>query len=300
MLAAVENNNLYSSLLAEVQGFFQQQPDKPEETPDAVLRALWFSAAGKPRSVVAIDGTPLPQIEGDGVDRLKDLIARKREGVPLAHITGRQNFLGVELLAGPGALIPRVETEIVGRAALNFLQQRPPQALVVDVCTGCGNLALAYAKQFPQARVFGADLSEEAVELARRNAEFTGLADRVKFFAGDLFAPLEGLGLEAQCDLVSCNPPYITSAKVPKMASEISAHEPKLAFDGGAMGIAILTRLFKEAPRFLKPGGALAFEMGLGQGPLLQQRLGRLEWVESVQPHLDAQGHIRALVAIHR
>ena len=295
----MEPTPLYSDLLGEVQGFFEPQADKPEETPAAVLRALWFSAAGTPVSAGAVDDSPLPAIDDAGVERLKSLIARKREGVPLAHITGRQSFLGMELLAGPAALIPRVETEILGRAALNLLGGRSAP-LVIDVCTGCGTLALAYARHVPQARVLAADLSPEAVDLARRNAAFTGLAGRVEFFSGDLFAPFEGMGLEGRCDLVSCNPPYITSAKVPKLAAEISAHEPKLAFDGGAMGLSILTRLFKEAPRFLKPGGALAFEMGLGQGPLLQKRLERLEWVERVSPHHDDQGEIRALVAFAR
>jgi release factor glutamine methyltransferase len=295
----VETHPLYSSLLAEVQGFFEQQPDKPEETPAAILRALWFSAAGQPLSVVAVDGNPLPSMDDAGMLRLRDLIARKREGTPLAHITGRQSFLGVELLAGPEALIPRVETEILGRAVLNLLGGKSAP-VVIDVCTGCGNLALAYARHVPQARVLAADLSPDAVELARRNADFTGLAHRVEFFAGDLFEPFEGLGLEGSCDLVSCNPPYITSAKVPKLATEISAHEPRLAFDGGAMGLSILTRLFKEAPRFLKPGGALAFELGLGQGPLLYKRLQRLDWVADVAPHHDPRGEIRAIVALRR
>ncbi len=295
----MENNPLYTDLLAEVQGFFQAQPDKPEETPAAVLRALWFSAAGTPLSVVAVDGSPLPKMAEAGAARLKDLVARKRDGVPLAHLTGRQSFLGVELLAGPQALIPRKETEILGKAVIDFLMKRP-ESLVIDVCTGCGNLALAYARHVPRARVFAADLSEEAVALARRNAEFTGLADRVQFFAGDLFASFAGLDLEGRCDVVSCNPPYITSAKVPRMATEIAAHEPKLAFDGGAMGLSILTRLFKEAPAFLKPGGALAFELGLGQGALLMKRLERLDWVESVTALHDAHGEIRALFATHR
>jgi release factor glutamine methyltransferase len=297
--ANVENNPQYTRLLGEVHSFFEPQPDKPDETPVALLRALWFSAAGRPLSIVAVDGHPLPALDDDGLARLEMLVARKREGVPLAHLTGRQSFMGMELLAGPAALIPRVETELLAHAVINLLGGKSAP-LVLDVCTGCGNLALAYARHVPQARVLGADLSADAVELARRNAEFTGLAERVQFFAGDLFAPFEGMGLEEQCDLVSCNPPYITSTKVPKLPAEISAHEPRLAFDGGAMGISILTRLFKEAPRYLRPGGALAFELGLGQGPLLSTRLQRLDWVESVVPHLDAEGEIRALVARRR
>ena len=84
------------------------------------------------------------------------------------------------------------------------------------------------------------------------------------------------------------------------MAAEISAHEPKLAFDGGAMGLSILMRLFKEAPRFLKPGGALAFELGLGQGPVLEARLRRMPWVADVEAHRDAEGNIRALLVRNR
>jgi release factor glutamine methyltransferase len=295
------NPNLYEDLLREVQDFFEQQPDKPEETPDAVLRALWFHAAGKPMCISQINGSALPDLDGAGIKALAGSIARKRNGVPLAHITGRQEFLGLELLASPDALIPRKETEILGKAAIAQLKERArfsSELLVVDVCTGCGNLALAYAQHEPKARVYAADLSEEAVELARRNARFTGLSERVAFEAGDLFAPFQdNAELLGRCDLVSCNPPYITSARVPRMAQEISAHEPKLAFDGGAMGITILTRLFSEAPKFLKPGGVLCFEMGLGQGPVLEGRLRRQPWVEKIEAHRDSNGAIRALVA---
>lgn len=290
----------YQDLLEEVRGFFEGQPDKPEETPDSVLRALWFHAAGKPGSISRINGSALPDLDRAGMDTLAGAIARKREGVPLAHITGRQEFLGLELLAGPDALIPRKETEILGKAAIEQLKRRAQSSgelLVVDVCTGCGNLALAYAHHEPKARVYAADLSEQAIELARRNARFTGLSERVAFAAGDLFAPFQDKAeLIGKCDMVSCNPPYITSARVPKMGQEISAHEPRLAFDGGAMGVSILTRLFTEAPKLLKPGGVLCFEMGFGQGPVLEGRLRRQPWVENIHAHRDSSGAIRALV----
>jgi release factor glutamine methyltransferase len=290
----------YQDLLDEVRGFFEGQPDKPEETPDSVLRALWFHAAGKPASISRINGA-LPDLDGAALEALAGAIARKREGVPLAHLTGRQEFLGLELLAGPDALIPRKETEILGRAAIAKLHEKSrteQELLVIDVCTGCGNLALGYAHHEPKARVYAADLSEKAVELARGNARFTGLSERVQFACGDMFAPFQdNAGLVGNCDLVSCNPPYITSAKVPKMAQEISAYEPKLAFDGGAMGVTILTRLFTEAPRFLKPGGVLCFELGFGQGPVLEGRLRRQPWVAKIEAHRDSSGAIRALVA---
>jgi release factor glutamine methyltransferase len=293
--------SLFRALLDELRGHFQPQHDKPDETPEAVLRALWFRAAGTPMSIARINGGDLPRIGAEGIETLKSLLARKHDGVPLAHLTGRQDFMGLELLASPEALIPRRETEILARAALARLRRAHGEELAaIDVCTGSGNVALALGHHEPRARIYGADLSEQAVDLAQRNAAFTGLQKRVQFRAGDLFAPLEGIGLEGRCDLVSCNPPYISSAKVPQMAKEISAHEPTLAFDGGAIGLGVLSRLFSEAPRFLKPGGALCFELGLGQGPVLESRLRRLPWVECVEAHRDDGGAIRALTAIRR
>ncbi len=268
-----------------------------------MLRALWFAAAGRPQSIPRINGDPLPHIAGFEIETLRALMARKREGAPLAYITGRQHFLGLDLLTSPAALIPRKETEILGRAALRYLKERSlveRELRVIDVCTGSGNLALAYAHHVPKARVFAADLSADAVALAQRNAAFTGLTERVRFFAGDLFSPLDALGLEGAVDLVSCNPPYITSNKVSKMPEEIALHEPRLAFDGGVLGISVVTRLIAEAPRFLKPGGVLCFELGLGQGDLLELRLNRQPWVDWVESHEDHSGAIRALVAFKK
>lgn len=280
--------DLYHSLLQEVEDFFKPLPDKPGETSQSILEALWKSV-GKASSEEA-----LPDLDARELAELRALIGRKREGVPLAYLTGRQGFMGLELLAGPGALIPRQETEIVGRAAVAAIRGK---SLAIDVCTGSGNLALAMAFHEPGARVFGADLSEAAVALARRNAEFTKLAGRVEFRSGDLFAPFESPEFLGRCDVISCNPPYIAAAKVPTMPPEISAYEPEMAFNGGVFGVSILMRLLKEAPRYLRPGGALCFEVGLGQGPGMKKLLSPLAWVSRVDCHEDADGAIRALVA---
>jgi len=279
---------LYYSLLHEVEDFFQPRTDKPGENPVNILEALWKTVGKVPTEA------PLPNLDARGLAELRAMIARKREGTPLAYLTGRQSFMGFELLAGPAALIPRHETEIVGRAAVAAIRSK---SLAIDVCTGSGNLALAMAFHEPRARVFGADLSEAAVALATRNAEFTKLAGRVEFRSGDLFAPFEGPEFIGQCDVVSCNPPYIAAAKIQKLPQEISAHEPAMAFDGGVFGVSILMRLVKEAPKFLKPGGALCFEVGLGQGPGMKKLLLPLPWVSRVECHTDAAGSIRALVA---
>ena len=275
-------------------------PDKPEETPDSTLRALWHAAADTPVSVQKAGALPLPVLDATGVTRLQTLIAQRVAGVPLAHLTGRQHFMGLELLAGKEALIPRQETELLGRAALEVLRPLAAgrdEVLVVDVCTGSGNLALALAFHEPKARVYAADLSTEAVALARRNVRHLDLEHRVELRAGDLLAPFDETGFHGRVELLVCNPPYISGKKVDTLPGEIIGHEPRLAFDGGPLGIRILERLMREAPRFLAAGGFLMFEVGLGQGPALLRRLAGNKDYTVLKSFTDAAGEIRVILA---
>lgn len=293
-------NSTYSDLLQRIANQLQFLPDKPEETPESTLRALWHAAAGMPRSAEAAMAGPLPDLDSSGQPRLEELLQKRIAGVPLAHLTQRQRFVEMEMLAGPDALVPRRETELLARAAIELAQQVATQqsnVRVLDVCTGSGNVALAIAHHVPSTNVFAADLSAEAVKLARRNAEHLKLQDRAEFRAGDLLAPFDTSDFHGTVDILTCNPPYISSAKVEHMHGEISRHEPHLAFDGGPFGVAILMRLLQDAPRFIRPGGWLAFEVGLGQGPAMAKRLEKLTGVTQVRPLLDQHGDLRALTA---
>jgi release factor glutamine methyltransferase len=290
----------FSDLLQEVQGFWTPLPDKPEESAEGVLCALWSAACGRPVSIDRAAHGHLPELDESGVERLRALIERKRAGVPLAHLTERQTFLGLELLASPQALIPRKETEILGRAALakiGGLAAERGALTVLDVCTGSGNLAVAYAHYHPQASVYASDLSQEAVALARRNCEFLGLERRVEVRLGDLLECFEEGRFLGHCDFLSCNPPYISAAKVKEMHPEISRHEPEAAFNGGVYGVSILMKLVRNAPRFLKPDGWLGFEVGHGQGAGLARQLERNSAFCAVETHADATGEIRAILA---
>ena len=292
--------DLYDDLLRQITEARSYLPDKPEETPEGALRALWFLASGERRAVERCLEGELPPLSAASAERLRALVREHVQGTPLAHLTGRQCFMGIEMLAGPEALIPRKETEILGYAALEALQEQAAangEATVIDLCTGCGNLALALAHHEPACRVFAADLAPEAVRLARRNASFLGLEDRVAFFTGDLFAPFDNARFSGSVDLVVCNPPYISSRRVEEMAPEVSDHEPRLAFDGGPFGVSILVRLIAEAPRYLRPGGRLCFEVGLGQGDLVRRRLERSGAYDEIETRADAEGNVRALLA---
>lgn len=281
---------------------WQPVPDKPEETPDNTLLALWWTAAGAPRSAVAAEASEdaPPALSTDAEQSLDALLAQRIDGVPLAYLTGRQHFLGMDLIAAPDALIPRRETELLGMAAIELARdalQRRPDAVALDVCTGCGNLALALAHHVGGLAVLGADLSADAVALARRNAGMLGLDRRVEFRDGDLLAPFDTPAFLGGIDLLVCNPPYISSGKVGAMAEEIAAHEPRLAFDGGPLGVSILTRLMHDAPRFLRDGGWLAFEVGVGQGSAMARRLRNEGSWDEVRELADAAGTVRAVLA---
>src|SRR5438874_5821721 len=301
--AVSTHRETYHDLLQEVRCFWTPLPDKPEETPEGLLCALWATACGEPVSVDRAVGAPLPALDKESHERLRELIERRKAGVPLAHLTARQTFLGLEMLAGPEALIPRKETEILGRAALAkiaCMAREHGELTVLDVCTGSGNLALAYAYYEPQARVCASDLSADAVEIAKRNVRFTGLEKRVELRVGDLLEPFESPEFVGRCDFLSCNPPYISTAKVKEMHPEISRHEPEAAFNGGIYGISILMKLVKNAPRFLRPGGWLGFEVGHGQGAGLARQLERNPAFAAVETYCDPGGEIRAILAKSR
>lgn len=274
--------------------------DKPEETARTTLTALWQLAAGKALSCDACESQPIPVLNSAAEACLEGFIARRLAGEPLAYITGRQRFFGLEMLAEPSALIPRRETELLARAAVDTGRQmltNREHIVAIDVCTGSGNLAASLAHYLPQARVFAADLSPEAIGLARRNARFLGLAGRIETRVGDLLNPFDEPAFHNKVDLLTCNPPYISTRKLESMPREIVAFEPAMAFDGGPLGVRIVQRLLREAPRYLASGGCLAFEVGSGQGPAVIKRMGQMGAYENVRGRPDSTGEIRAVLA---
>jgi release factor glutamine methyltransferase len=272
--------------------------DKPEETPLDTLRSLWLLAAGIATSVDRSKDYDLPKLTPEQIAVLDELILRRLANVPLSHLTGRQSFMGLEFLCGPEALIPRKETEILASTAVKLLLEMDQTAVqVVDACTGAGNVALAIACTVPGALVYGSDISEHAIDLANRNAEFHDKISTVNFYSGDLLEPLSTLGLNGKIDLLTCNPPYISTAKVSELPVEISSFEPKEAFDGGPFGVNLIRRLISEADTFIRPQGYLAFEVGLGQSDLICKLVEKSCKYCNIYTVQDEQGSPRVIVA---
>lgn len=290
----------YTARLQRLEQALSTLPDKPEETPDSCLRALWHLAGGEALSIAAADEQTLPELNAAQLATLDARITQRLQGTPVAYLTGRQRFMGLDLLAAPEALIPRRETEMLGVAALAKLRETVTAngaALVIDVCCGSGNLALALAASEPCATVHAADLSAEAIALAGQNVAQQGLSARVARHTGDLLAPFNTPAFRRRIDFIVSVPPYISTAKLDTMPTEIIGHEPALAFDGGPFGVSILMRLMRESPALLRAGGWLGIEVGLGQGPAMQQMLRKNANFDAVETVCDAAGQIRVLLA---
>ena len=175
--------------------------------------------------------------------------------------------MGLDLAVARGALVPRPETELLGRTAVAVLQKILADSgdlRVIEMCCGIGNLSCAIAHYVPSATVWAADLTPVCVEAARANVTALAL-NNVSVYEGDLFQPLAGLGLEGRVDAIVCNPPYISEKRLAGEASHLLEHEPREAFAAGPYGLGIHMRVVRDALAFLKPGGALLFEVGLGQ-----------------------------------
>ena len=239
------------------------------------------------------------QRQGRGwVQIARDMVARRLQGEPLAYLTGVEEFMGVTLMAAPGALAPRAETETLGYAALAALQRcDQDRPRLIDMCCGSGNLACALAQRMPGIQVWACDLTDACVGLTRRNVEQLGLQQRVQVVQGDLFSGLDAPSLHGTVDVIVCNPPYISRSKLSDASASLLLHEPREAFDGGPYGLSIHQRVIREAQKFLRPDGVLLFELGLGQDKQVRQLFERSKSFFELQTYQNDAAQVRAISA---
>lgn len=190
------------------------------------------------------------------LEEYRDLVEQRGSGCPLPYLTGSTEFYGLDMEVTPDVLIPRPETEILVELAL---AHRP--ASVIDVGTGSGCIAVALAANLPHVAVTAIDVSRQALSVARRNAERHGVAERIEFLVGDVLE-----GATDAVDLIVSNPPYVSDDEWPALPPAIRHHEPRLALDGGADGLAVIQKLLSQSQRVLMPGGSLLVEIGANQG----------------------------------
>ena len=228
--------------------------------------------------------------------RFRVMIRRRVDGWPVAYLVGRREFYLLPFAVGPAVLIPRPDTETLVLAALDVLKAKP-DARVLDLGTGSGCIAVSLAHRQKGCRVTATDVSPDALAVAGQNAAAHGVADRVTFAEGDLFAPVAD---GERFDLIVSNPPYIARSELAGLAPEVRDHEPRAALDGGPDGLAFYRRIAAGVGRVLAPGGTVMVEVGWTQNEAVRDLFAAQSDL-SVGPSLkDGGGRFRVVVASNR
>ena len=202
--------------------------------------------------------------------RFNELITRRLEKIPVAYLTGTREFMGMKFSVTPDVLIPRPDTEIVTEFVGEFLRSLGHEVIFADLGTGSGAICVSILRFIKPAWACAVDVSPKALDVAKFNAQKFYVDDRIEFFCGDLFAPLDGKIFDA----IVSNPPYIPTNDLKSLQAEVQT-EPKLALDGGDDGLNFYRRIISDAPKFLATGGLLAVEIGINQSTAVKNLFAR-------------------------
>ncbi len=237
------------------------------ETPELDTELLLCHALGLTKLDLILSANQ--PVSTENVEGLKTLFESRAKGHPVQYLIGTEGFMGLEFIVTPSVLIPRPDTELLVEKILELIDNGK-DVLILDIGTGSGAISISLAHYLKKAHVETVDISRDATEIARMNAEKNGVSDRLKFLSGDLFQPvLPG----TKYDVIVSNPPYIPSADIDGLQVEVAVHEPRLALDGGEDGYDFYRRIISEAPQFLCNQGILAFETGHDQAETIRNMM---------------------------
>ncbi len=277
---------------------------------------LVLHAAGVERLAAYMDN---PEVSKGTLSKIRRLVRRRAEGEPLQYIVGHVEFLGLKIHVGKGVLIPRPETELLAEQTINIAQGASGKGQtakeinaagdrlsavgkkqttekktlrILDLCTGSGCIALALARGFPDAAVYGTDTSEKALRYAKKNAVENSIGN-VTFLPGSLFSPFKP---DACFDVIVSNPPYVRRADIEDLQREIKEWEPLEALDGGPEGLDFYRRIFAGARDHLCKDGKIIVELGFGQATDVEAIAGGLGY-KNIEVSKDYSGIERILKA---
>ncbi|HTI49606.1 MAG TPA: peptide chain release factor N(5)-glutamine methyltransferase [Planctomycetaceae bacterium] len=288
------------------------------ETPRLDAEILLAHARGCPRIQLYVDyAAPLTDAQRAS---MREFVQRRAQAEPVAYLVGKREFFGLDFRVTPDVLIPRPETETLvlelvtaarKRAGINANgEPAPPESdsgpaasghlaplRILDLCTGSGCIAVASAVNLPDAQVTAIDISAPALAIARQNAEAHRVAQRIRFLAGDLFAPLKP---DEQFEFIVSNPPYVADGEMATLPADIRKHEPHLALQAGPRGLDVIVRLIAGVPGHLAPGGLLLIEFSPEQTPAVTELTTAEDSLELLRVLKDVAGKPRALLARRR
>ena len=258
--------------------------------PDARLDAEYIISHGlqmKSRMDIYLNfEKPLTEAE---LDVLRQMVARRANREPLQHIIGDTSFRGFIIKCDPRALIPRPETESLVDMAKEALKgiENP---FIVEVGTGTAAISIACAKEIAGAKVLATDISEDALSLARENAEANGLGETLAFSKGDL---LDAITATDKIDCLIANLPYIPDGEKGKLQPEVDKFDPALALYGGPDGLTLVRKLLQQTEGKLSAGAPILLEIGSEQAEVLKNEAANYPWLEFSGIHKDYCGNVR-------
>lgn len=230
-------------------------------------------------------------------ERFDEAVHQRALGCPVAYITGVKEFWSIPLRVTPDVLIPRPDTETLVEAALASIPGEGADTRILDLCTGSGCIAAALARELPEARLTVSDLSERAIAVAHTNLAFAD--ERTEFLTGDLFAALSAYDSPQTFDIIVSNPPYISEGEMKRLPRDIARFEPREALAAGESGLDFIARITQDAPRYLRPGGWLHMEIGMGQAGACIAIATGVDAYDTVKTSKDLSG-IDRVVSIRR
>ena len=234
---------------------------------------------------------PEYELSSDVETEFRAAVARRASHEPFQYIVGKQEFFGLDFAVTPDVLIPRPETEMLIERALEILAEMPSPTFL-DIGTGSGCIAVSILANCSEARAVAVDVSQAALDVARRNASVHDVIERLELLVSDVFDNVR----QQQFDLIVSNPPYVPAADLSGLQPEVRDHEPHLALSDGSTGVSIIERIIAGAPRHLTPGGSLLMEIGFSQASAVEAMFDSGVW-QSVRIEPDLQGIPRMVVA---
>jgi release factor glutamine methyltransferase len=226
-------------------------------------------------------------------ERYAPLVSRRVNREPLAYITGTREFWNLTFEVSPAVLIPRPETELLVETAIERFPNAMRPIRIADLCTGSGCIAIALARERPQARLVATDISGDALAVAERNAQRLDVADRIEFLQADLLT-----GVSGAFDLIVANPPYVPEPERESLQPEVRDFEPPIALFGGREGLSVIERLVAASVSRLSPGALLLFEFSMGQDRAVDRLIGHTRGVRLADVKHDLQGIPRVAVVV--
>ena len=213
------------------------------------------------------------------------------QGMPLQYITNNQEFYGLDFYVDENVLIPQPDTEILVEEVINICKKYDGKIKILDICSGSGAIGISIAKNISNANIVLGDISEKAIEIAKKNAEKNGVSERVKFLKTNMFE-----NIKEEFDIIVSNPPYIETKTIEELSKQVQS-EPHIALDGGEDGLDFYRILSNDAKKYLKKDGYLCVEIGYNQRENVEKLLKERNY-KNIYSKKDLSGNDRIIVAV--